>query len=228
MTCIIELELAVWMAMKVGGMCSRAFSSVVLVQSVMLLQLYWKPYIWIRTPVIPCGIWTASTLIHFGQLMSRVVVSTRGHVSSIAVGGGGLTIPQVSKKRLLFEILWLGLGTCISYLLTGSWAERQQLHQTTANLELMLLRVQDLKERTRRQLEVGYEPSVGIEALEWCRREMRVYIQGTLGYFPEVVEVAEEIYLELTEAMGLIKMAWEADGRRRMMVGEGDEEGQEA
>lgn len=207
-------------------MCCRAFSGVVLVQGMMLLQLYWNPYIWIRAPLIPFGIWTTSTLVHFGQLVSRVVFSTRGRISAFAAGGGGLPIPQVSKKRLFFEILWLGLGTCISYLLTGSWSQRQQLHQTTAYLERMFLRVQDLKERTRRQLEVGDEPSVGIEALEWCRREMRLYIQSTLGYFPEVVEVAEAIYLELTEVMGLIKMAWEADGRRRM-VGDGDEEAQE-
>ncbi|KAF9137013.1 hypothetical protein BGX30_010624 [Mortierella sp. GBA39] len=207
-------------------MCGRASSGVVLMQGMMLLQLYWNPYIWIRTPVIPFGIWTISTLVHFGQLVSRVVFSTRGRISAIAVGSGGLSIPQVSKKRLLLEILWLGLETCIGYLLTGGWAERQQLHQTIANLELMLVRVQDLKERTRRQLEVGYEPSAGIEVLEGCRREVRVYIRGTLGYFPEVVEVAEAIYLELTEAMGLIKMTWEADGRRRTMD-EGDEEGQE-
>ncbi|KAF9341768.1 hypothetical protein BGZ91_002712 [Linnemannia elongata] len=212
--------------MRVGRMCSRAFSGVVLVQGMMLLQLYWNPYTWIRTPVIPFGIWTTSTLVHFGQLVSRVVFSTRGCISAIAAGSGGLSISQVSKKRLLFEIVWLGLGTCISYLLAGGWAERQQLHQTTANLELMLIRVQDLKERTRRQLEVGYEPSIGIEALDWCRREVRVYIRGTLEYFPEVVEVGEAIYLELTEAMGLIKMALEADGRRRMRDEE-DDEGQE-
>ncbi|KAG0271864.1 hypothetical protein BGZ95_000260, partial [Linnemannia exigua] len=208
---------AAWTTMEVGTICSGVFSGVVLVQGVMLLQLYyWNPYVWVRTPAIPFGIWTGSTLLHFGQMATRDVFITSGRITATAIGlGVKWAVPRLSKKRMLFEILWLGVGTCVSYLLTGGWAERQELHRATRNLELMLLRIQDLKVRIRRQLQAGMEPSVGVEQLEACRHEVRVYIRSTRGYFPEVVEAAEAIYLELTETMGLIKMAREADTRCR-------------
>ncbi|KAG0372322.1 hypothetical protein BGX24_000420, partial [Mortierella sp. AD032] len=151
-----------WTTMGVGAMCSGVFSGVILVQGVMLLQLYyWNPYVWIRTPAIPFGIWTASTLLHFGQMATRDVFTTSGRITAATATGLGGTwaVPRLSKKRILFEILWLGMGVCVSYLLTGGWAERQELRRATTNLELMLLRIQDLKARTRQQLQAGMEPS---------------------------------------------------------------------
>ncbi|KAF9909636.1 hypothetical protein EC991_008294 [Linnemannia zychae] len=114
--------------------------------------------------------------------------------------------------------MWLGMSACVSYLLTGGWAERHELHRATANLNLMLVRIQEIRVRTRLQLQAGMEPSIGLEQLESCRLEVRLYIQRTQGYFPEVVETAEAIYLELTEVMGLIKMTREADTRRQRGV----------